>query len=403
MIDIDEAYQILFDNIRPLETVELPISEALFRTLARPVVSDVDDPPFDRAVMDGYAVRADDLAAAPVSLRVTGQVRAGTMPTGTVESGEAMQINTGAPVPAGADAVVRVERTGPGERDGTVRILEGVKRGNFITPRAAHASVGDVILSAGCRMTPLAIGGAVAAGAATVTVYRRPRVAILPTGDELVDVAQKPTAAQIRDSNRYLVRSLVVSAHADALPLPVAADDRGALKERITAGLQADVLCMTGGISMGEYDFVPGVLEELGARFHIHKMAIKPGRPTIFATMPDGTLVFALPGNPASAFVGFELLVRPALAALEGRPGMTPPGVRATLRGTVQPTRDRRTYLPARARVTSNGGWEVEPVSWHGSGDGLGMAAADALIVRSPNAEAVQTGDAVLILLVDRA
>jgi molybdopterin molybdotransferase len=159
---------------------------------------------------------------------------------------------------------------------------------------------------------------------------------------------------------------------------------------------------MTGGVSMGAFDFVPEVLEACGARFHIRKMAIKPGRPTIFATMPDGTLVFALPGNPAGAFVAFELLVKPALSALEGRMNVVPTLTRATLRGHLKPTTARRTYLPAHARVGDDGGWAVEALSWQGSGDSFGMATASALIMRPPNTGAASNGDTVSTLLLDR-
>ena len=165
--------------------------------------------------------------------------------------------------------------------------------------------------------------------------------------------------------------------------------------------MRCDVLGLTGGVSMGTLDLVPDLLRELGATFHIHKMAIKPGRPTIFATMPDGKLVFALPGNPVSAFVGFELLMRPALAALQGRPAV-PPLLRAVLQGSIAATSNRRSYIPARAKVNEGGEWEVRTLSWHGSGDLLGMATANALIMRPPQAEAVKSGDVVSMLLLDR-
>ncbi len=310
-----------------------------------------------------------------------------------------MQINTGAPIPVGADAVVRVEHTEPAQSGDEVLIQEAAQPGQFITPRATYVLAGQTVLEAGSRVTPVEIGAAAAAGAARVLVYHRPRVAVLATGDELVGIDTKPAGAQIRKSNQYMLSALISAAHAEPVLLRVARDDRESLRERIVEGLRADVLCVTGGVSMGTFDFVPEVLEACGVGFHIRKMAIKPGRPTIFATAPDGTLIFGLPGNPAGVLVSFDLLVRPAPAALEGRSGEVPPLFYATLQGSVKPTRDRRTYLPARARVGEDGGWAVEALSWHGSGDWFGMATANALIMRSPESDAVSSGDTVSILV----
>ena len=402
MIDVDEAYKVLFANVKPVGTEQVALEAALYRTLATPVRCDVDSPQFDKSAMDGYAVRAADVAAAPATLKVVGQIAAGATSEKALAAGEAMQINTGAPMPPGADAVVRVELTELTKAGEAVLIRESVQPGKFITPRATYTSAGQTVLEAGTRMTPLAIGSAATAGAARVTVYRRPKVAILATGDELVEIDRRPVGAQIRNSNQHLLAALITSAHAEPVALTTARDDRESLREQILAGFASDVLCITGGISMGAFDFVPEVLEACGARFHIRKMAIKPGRPTIFATAPTGTLIFGLPGNPASAFVGFELLVRPALGALEGRPGTVPPSVRATLRGSVQSTTNRCAYVPARASVGDDGEWVVETLSWHGSGDSFGMAAANALIVQPPETDAATSGADVSILLLDR-
>ena len=235
-----------------------------------------------------------------------------------------------------------------------------------------------------------------------VKVYVKPTVSVLTTGNELVGIDQVPEGPQIRNSNQPLLDSLIRSAHAAPVLLDTASDDREVLRGRIQRGLRSDMLCITGGISMGAFDFVPEVLSSLGATFHIHKMAIKPGRPSIFATMPDGTPVFALPGNPISALVGFELLVRPALAAQQGRSGVLPRLVSATLKGSMAAVRDRRTYVPARASVDDRGQWMAETLSWHGSGDALGVATANALIVRPPHADRSADGATVSIMLLDR-
>ncbi len=402
MIDVDEAQRILNEQVRPGPTVRSPLREAAFRTLAEPVRCDVDYPPFDRALMDGFAVRSVDIRNLPATLRIAGRIAAGATAECELHNGEAVQINTGAPIPPGADAVVRVEDTVSDAPDNVVRILVAAPPGQFITRRGMYVKAGQVVLQAGERMTPVAIGAAASAGASVVTVYRRPTVAILSTGDELIDIDKPPTGAMIRNSNEYLMEALVRSARAEPVRLGIARDEPEGLRERITAGLGQDVLCITGGVSMGACDFVPRILRELGASFHIHKMAIKPGRPTIFATTPGKKLVFALPGNPGSALVGFELLVRPALEMLEGRPGRAPWLRRAVLRGSIQQNGARRAYLPAIAKVVEVGEFEVEPLRWQGSGDAFGMGRANALIVRPPQSGPVQTGGEVFLLLLDQ-
>lgn len=401
LIDVPEAQRILFAHVHPGPVVRVRMMDALDRTLAKPVVCDVDYPPFDRSLMDGYAVRSIDVAAVPRQLRVVGQVQAGSEPSSCLVAGEAMQINTGAPIPAGADAVVRLEDTQPaGSRDVVVRAPAAP--GQFITPRRSYVRAGQQVLPAGTRMGPLEIAVAASSGAAELAVYRRPRVAIISTGNELVPFDQVPSGAQIRNSNGPLLEALVHDARAEAMSLGVARDTPEDLAARLSEAVEADVICVTGGVSVGQFDFVPEALAGLGATVHIRKMMIKPGRPIQFATLKSGTLVFALPGNPISAFVGFELLVRPALSALEGRSGIVPRELTARLAGVMKRTENRRSYWPARAEVTADGDWTAQPLSWQGSGDPFGMAGANALIVRPPNAEAVSPGDRVRIMLLGR-
>ncbi len=407
MIDIDEAQSVVLTHARPGPTISLPLGEASGRTLARPIACDVDYPPFDRAVMDGYAVRAADVENAPVTLKMVGRIAAGRVPDKGLSPGEAMQINTGAPIPDGADAVVRVEDTETRAGGGAVLIRVPALPGSFITLRATYISAGAKVLETGTLLTPLAIGAAATAGAGVVTVYRQPEVALLATGDELIDIDQTPTGAQIRNSSRYVLEALVRSAHAKPVPLGVVSDEREALRARIVDGLGYDVLCLTGGVSMGAFDFVPEVLADCGATLHLRSLSIKPGKPTVFATTADGTLVFGLPGNPVSTFVAFELLVRPALSAMQGRPeggrpGGVPRPVRAGLRGSVPATTDRRSFWPARVVVNVDGELEAEALPWQGSGDAFGMATANGLIVRPPRQEVASTGDTVTIILLDR-
>ncbi|MFQ5413260.1 MAG: gephyrin-like molybdotransferase Glp [Phycisphaerae bacterium] len=402
LIDVDEALRLIRGHVTPGPVVEMPLGEALWRTLAVAVACDAEFPPFDRSVMDGYAVRAEDVAGAPVTLRVVGQVPAGSSATARLGPGQAMQINTGAPIPAGADAVVRVEATVADDDTRSVLVKAAVGAGTFITRRGAYAPAGRTALEAGTLLSPAAVGVAATCGAARVQVYRQATVGVLSTGDELVEIAQTPSGAEIRNSNQPMLAALIRTAHAHALTLRPARDDRAGLRTSIAEGLaSADMLCITGGVSMGAFDFVPEILRDAGAVFHVRKMAIKPGRPMIFAVMPDGAPVFALPGNPASAFVCFELFVRAALAGLEGR-AWRPAYVRATLSGSLQPTRDRRSFIPVRAHIADDGGVVAETVSWGGSGDPFGIARANALVMRPPGSGGVEPGDAVSVMLLDR-
>jgi molybdenum cofactor synthesis domain-containing protein len=401
VVDVDEARHRILERVQPLPAVSLPLDQALFRTLAEDVACDRDDPPFDRSLMDGYAVRAEDVRAAPVVLRVVGAVPAGTWPTIPIGPGETARINTGAPIPRGADAVVRVEETRPRDADHVV-IERPVERGHFITPRGAHAKQATIIVRSGMRIGPLEAAALAACGRATVRVHRRPKVAYCVTGDEVVPLDAIPRGAQIRDTNGPLLDACIRAGDAEAVGMGIVRDDPSALRWTIeSARSTADMLCLTGGVSMGTLDHVPGVLGELGATMHIKKMRIKPGRPVRFATLPDGWPIFALPGNPVSAFVCFELLVRPALAAMQGRPAWEHRRVRATLRGSIRATADRRAFLPARVHVDVQGDFEAEVMPWGGSGDPLRMVGADALIERPPDSPAAEDGATVTLLLLD--
>lgn len=398
MIDIEQAYETLFASIKPGPTTVCSLGDALYRTLASPVVCDVDCPPFDRAVMDGYAVRVVDVRDVPARLRIVGRLAAGANLDKVLGSREAIQINTGAPIPHGADAVVPVEDTESGSTSDTVIIGASAPAGQYITRRGTFAVAGETVLETGTPLTPREIGTAATVGASELTVYRRPTVAILPTGDELVDVHEKPSGSQIRNSNQYLLQALVHAAHAEPVTLGVVRDDPELLYDAIVRGLESDILCISGGVSVGPLDYVPEVLQRCDATFHIRKLSIKPGRPLVFATMPNGTLVFGLPGNPGSAFVCFELMVKPALAALQGRPGSLPPLVKGVLIGSIKVTGDRQTYLPARAHLNADGVWEVSPVSWRGSGNSIGLAYANALVVRCAEAAGASAGDQVMFI-----
>lgn len=399
MLDLDEAQRLILSRVRPGAGVSIPLRDALGRVLAKGIECDIDDPPFDRSMMDGYAVRATDVADAPLVLHVVGQIPAGSEAQRALEPGEAMQINTGAPMPSGADAVVRVEHTEIIDNGAGVRVLEGVSTGKFVTPRATNVRGGQTVLAAGTRLSPLEIGVAAAAGAAELLVYKSPRVAVLVTGDELVDVGQRPVAAQIRNSNEPMLTALIHDAGADPVSLGVVGDDKDELTHRIRAGLESDALCITGGVSMGAFDYVPEVLRECGVRVEFHKLTIKPGRPVLFGTTARGGLVFALPGNPISVLVCFELLVRPALGKMSGAGTVPPQPISARLHGSVSATTSRRSFRPGVARLGDDGQWTVEPLSWRGSGDVYGAATANALIMRAEHSAALSPQDMVSIYL----
>lgn len=398
LIDVDEALRILLNHVRPLPVERVGVADALGYTLAAPVSTDVDQPPFDRSLMDGYALRAADVPAAPVTLRLIGRIQAGEEFAGAVGPGEAVQINTGAIIPRGADAVARFEDTDQPNPE-HVRVKTRPSAGQFITRRAAYARSGAVVIPAGTKMGPLEIAAAAAAGAAEVSVYRQPRLATLSTGSELVEISVAPTGAQIRNSNGYLLAALGQQFHVNAVSLGIAIDDPAELEHSITAGLTADVLCITGGVSVGAFDFVPDVLKKCGITFRFQKLMIKPGRPTLFGTAPGGALVFGLPGNPISAFVGFHLLVRLALGAMRGESVTMPRSTSASLAGTMKATESRRSYLPGRAVFGADGVLVVTPLRWQGSGDAFGMVTANVLIMRPPHSPAIGDGDRVDVLL----
>lgn len=400
MLTLDEAYSAIAEILPRRPAVERPLQEALGCVLAEPVRTDLDAPPFDRSLMDGYAVRAADLTGAPAVLRLAGQIAAGEMPSKILEPETCIQINTGAPIPEGADAVVRVEDTELVDGGSAVRMAAPVPIGKFITMRAAYAAAGDIVIEAGERFSPGTIGSAAAAGAATVRVHAPPAFSVMPTGDELVDVTEKPTGAQIRNSNSLQLAALIRQAGYRSTLLPPARDDRAHLEESLRKALDADIVCLTGGVSMGEFDFVPEILAKLGAKPIVEKLAIKPGRPIHVFQGPQDQPIFALPGNPASAFVGFHLFVLPAARATEGETFAPPPRIRCKLLADLPQVGQRRTFIPAHVHTGGDGELTAKPVSFRGSGDVFGLGRANGLIDREIEARPAQTGEPIRVLLV---
>jgi molybdopterin molybdotransferase len=389
------------------ETVEL--LHAAGRVLAEPVAADRDIPPFPRSTRDGYAVHAADLAILPATLDVIAEIRAGQK-TEDIPSrmprGQAVSIMTGAPVPAGADAVVMVEYTSRhGDR---VEVARSVSQGENVVPTGAEARQGALLLGTGARLTDAAIALAASVGKSQLNVYPRPRVAVLTTGDEIVAVESTPGPTQIRNSNSYSLAAQIQKAGGEPMLLPIAPDEPQRLRRLIEEGLQSDLLILTGGVSMGRYDLVEQVLADLHAEFFFTGAKIQPGRPVVFGRVPCGAgaparempakYFFGLPGNPVSTMVTFELFARPMLEALGGMSPRKLAFLHARLRSEIRVKTGLKRFLPA----VLSGEFEnsqVELVAWQGSGDIAATARANCYIVIPPDRERITAGEWVPVML----
>ncbi|QDU62910.1 Molybdopterin molybdenumtransferase [Planctomycetes bacterium Pan216] len=378
MLTVDEALKQILSHAGRQPTERAPLADVGGLVLAEEIVSDIDSPPFAKSLMDGYAVRGADLVEGKATLEVIGELAAGRESTLSLGPGTAIQIMTGAPIPTGADAVVMVERS---NREGDQVHLDDASflPNQNIMPRGRELTSGQRVLEPGWLLGGPECGLLATLGRVTPLVHRRPRLAVLATGDEIVPPDQQPASGQIRNSNESTVLALAQRAGVDVASLGIVGDDTRKLEELIREGLQADVLVLTGGVSAGKKDFVPEVLERLGVAKVFHHVALKPGKPVWFGRHADG-LVFGLPGNPVSVLVCFELFVRTALRARQSRADALPELVPATLTADWHyPTR-RETYHPARMRMTSSA-WEVTPLPWFGSPDLCAVTNANGLLV----------------------
>ncbi len=379
-----------------VETVDLLASSG--RVLAEAIAADRDFPPFARATRDGYAVRAADLAQVPARLEVLGEVKAGDWPEPgkcSVGRGQAVGIMTGAPLPEGADAVVMVEYTAVA---GTVvEIQRSVKPGENFVPRGAEARAGQQLLDRGRRLNHAGIAIAVSVGRSRVQVFRKPRVAVLSTGDEVVEIDAIPGPAQIRNSNSYSLAAQVQNAGGEAVRLAIAPDERGRLRALIEEGLGCDLLLLTGGVSMGKYDLVEQVLAELNAEFYFTGAEIQPGRPVVFGSCSK-KYFFGLPGNPVSTMVTFELFAWPMIQALAGMKPQPLIFLRAQLKTEIRTKTGLKRFLPA----VLSGEFEhaeVELARWQGSGDIAALARANCYVVIPPDRERIEAGEWVPVLI----
>jgi molybdopterin molybdotransferase len=383
--------------------------------LAEPVLADRNFPPFPRATRDGYAVRAADLEKVPAKLEVIAEIRAGAATDATLEiqTGHAAAIMTGAPVPAGADAVVMVEYT---SREGEqATITKTIAAGENIVPIAAEAKRRDRLLSPGVRVDHAAIALAASVGRSRLLVYSKPRVAVLATGDELVDIDVPPEPTQIRNSNTYSIAAQIQAAGGEPVLLPIAPDEPERLRELIADGMEADLLLLSGGVSMGKYDLVEEVLAQFKAEFFFTGVQIQPGRPAVFGRIPCGAgapaqkelgalapephkYFFGLPGNPVSTMVTFELFARPMIEALAG---MTPRKLifpHAKLKSEIKTKPGLKRFLPAILSGEFEQS-EVELVRWQGSGDIAATGTANCYIVIPPDRERIAPGEWIPILM----
>jgi len=401
MIAVADAIRIVQEQTSKLPVEPVSLDQSHGRFLAEAIIADTDLPPFDRSQMDGYAIRSSDVRGAPTLLRIVGESAAGRGWHQEMDAGQAVRIMTGAPVPTGADSVQQVELTREVKVDGVaeVEILEPVVAGRSIVKRGAEITSGETVLTAGERITAATMAVLASFGYAQVNVGQRPRVAVLATGTELVSVDQRPGQDQIRDSNNFSIAAYAELAGAVVTRLPLAGDDTSLLRRQITeAAERSDVVVTSGGVSVGVYDFTKPALKELNAEMFFERVALRPGKPTVFARLPNGTLFFGLPGNPVSVSVTFNLFARAALLAMQGANESTLTEEWGVLAGYVKGAAGRESYLPCKLGTTENGVLLAEPLKWGGSSDFVGFVKATALIIVPPSAGLLEGGTKVRVV-----
>jgi molybdopterin molybdotransferase len=417
ILSFEEARGMVEDHasrLRPKGRELLGILDAQGRALAEPIHADRDFPPFPRATRDGYAIRAPDLEKLPADLQIIGEIKAGgALSTLSIESGQAAAIMTGAPVPDGADAVVMVEHTSrQGDR---VQVAPRVAASENIVATGAEAKRGDKLLAPGVRIGYAEVAVAASVGRLRLLVHAKPRVAVLSTGDEVVDIDVPPGPNQIRNSNSFSLAAQIQAAGGQAIVLPIAPDEPNRLRELLSEGLEADLLLITGGVSMGKYDLVEQALAEIKAEFFFTGAQIQPGKPVVFGRIPyEGkdygaeTLVrenraehkyfFGLPGNPISTMVTFELFAKPMIEALAGFSSHKLVFTHAKLKSEIRTKTGLKRFLPALLSGEFEHS-EVELVRWQGSGDIASIARANCYAVIPPDRERIEAGEWMPVLL----
>lgn len=399
MISVDEAQQIVLKKVKKLPMKKVRLENALGLCLAESIKSDLDMPPYNRSAMDGYAVIAKNTAKAPVDLAVIENIRAGYKPMKKIGRKQAAKIMTGSVVPEGADAVVKVEETISIDDDRKVRILKGTKKGVNIAKKGEDLKSGQIILRIGTRIRPQEVGILAAVGANIVNVFASPSIGIISTGDELVGIDRKPKPWQIRNSNSYSMAAQARQIVGDVEILGMANDNKEEIRKLIRKGLKKDILILSGGVSMGECDFVGDVLEEFGVKKFFEKVALRPGKPTVFGKMGD-KIIFGLPGNPVSTLVTFELFVRPCIKKMMGYTSCESFIMYAELEVDIKSKKKRREYRPALLNREYDT-FTVSPIDWHGSGDLFSTTKANCLLIIKESTDKLNAGDIVEVLLMD--
>ena len=394
---LEDAQAFVLESCPPLDVVDVDRRVASGLVLAVAVVAAEVVPPFDNTAVDGYAVRAEDVASVPVELRVVGELAAGAAPTTALGAGEAIRIMTGAPMPSGADAVVMVEDS---ERigDDAVRLTRSVAEGAAIRRAGDDVQVGDLLFEVGTTITPAVDAVLASVNAARVHVFRRPRVAVLSTGDELIDDGSPLEIGQIRESNKTMLAALLAEAGCEVVDLGVVRDDEAELERVLrSAAADCDAIVSSGGVSMGDYDVVKAVLGRI-ADMHWMQIAIKPAKPFAFGRL-DGTPIFGLPGNPVSSLVSFELLARPALRRMMGHRRLTRTSIVAVADVALDRQPDGKVhFMRVNGEFGDDGRYHVRPLDAQGSHQLAATALADAMVV-VPDGDGVPAGADVAALL----
>jgi molybdopterin molybdotransferase len=403
VIALQKAYEYVLRQVAPLGTTTMSIGEAAGYTLASDVVSSENVPPFANSAVDGYAVQAADTAGAPVILRVIGRIAAGENPTMTLAAGETIRIMTGAVMPAGADAIVMVEDSEVIDET-SVRLSRAVASGDALRPVGDDVKVGQVVLTAGTELRPMHIGVLASIGQMSVEVFRKPVIGVLSTGDELVDGGGSLQPGQIRESNRTTLAAMARQAGFEVIDLGLAVDTNEAIVAALQRGMaQCDAICTSGGVSMGDFDLIKVVLDEMGDMRWM-QMAIKPAKPFAFGTLPgpNGPVaVFGLPGNPVSSMVSFELLARPALRKMAGHVALDRPSVLALCDEPIRRKPDGKTHIVrTHGAFGSDGRWHIRTTGEQGSHQLANSADANGFAI-VPDGSGLAAGDEVMVTLLN--
>ena len=398
MVTFSEAYEIILKNTERMKAISVPLIESYNCTLAQDIISDMDVPPFHKSAMDGYAVRSKDIVNTPVVLEIIDEIQAGMVSMHEIKQGECAKIMTGAPVPRGADTVIRFEDT-EAESKGYVTILRSVYPHRNVIPRGEDARNGGVIIPRDITIKGPEIAILASIGKGMVSIYKKPKIAVISTGNELRELTAHLDEGTIRNSNGPMQQCLGNSVVSDVTYLGIARDDKRELKRYISQSTGYDILILTGGVSVGTYDLVPETLVDCGAKILINKVKIKPGKPFVFGKLKE-CLVFGLSGNPVANFIAFYLYVTPALHKMMGRPDYSLRLVEAHIETDFYKKTEFLQIVPSRY-ILREGKFRVSPLPIHGSADIIGCSGSNCLTLIEEKKHRLRKGDRIQILLLE--